>query len=81
MKFLALMAVLFCACLVNAPLQSQQPATALPQSNRVVNIDLALVSSIRDIEVPARVKGFISQVRFREGDLVQKGEILSLIHI
>ncbi len=77
MKFLAALAVSSFVFLGNTPLASQQPQAVVPSSDRVVKIDLAIVSSIRDIEVPARVKGFLSQVNFREGDQVQQGDVIA----
>ncbi len=56
------------------PANAQETSTGTPES---INVNVALVSSIRDIEVPALIKGFIESVNFEEGQTVQKGEVLA----
>ncbi|MGI9519913.1 MAG: efflux RND transporter periplasmic adaptor subunit [Pirellulaceae bacterium] len=51
--------------------------TSIGTTAPVVSIDVAVVSSIDDIEVPARVKGFINQMEFEEGDVIQSGTIIA----
>lgn len=43
----------------------------------IIRIDVGLVSSINDIEVPARLKGFISGLNVEEGDEVDEGQALA----
>jgi multidrug efflux pump subunit AcrA (membrane-fusion protein) len=59
-------------CLIAQDNPSEYPAT-----EGIVKIELGLVSSIRDIEVPARVKGFISKVHFQEGEFVSEGDVIT----
>ena len=77
MKHLALMATLIAALMVPLASQAQLKEKTTAAAERVVNIPLGLVSSFRDIEVPARVKGFISKVNFSEGDTVKEGDVIA----
>lgn len=56
------------------PLAAQQPQTS---GDDVIHIDTAVVSSINDIDVPARVKGFIQTLHVEEGDDVELDQALA----
>lgn len=77
MKHLALVLSLLSGMVMATACQAQLEKTVAASNERVVHIPLGLVSSIRDIEVPARVKGFISKVNFAEGDVVKKGDVIA----
>ncbi len=51
--------------------------TSISTGPETMHIEVALVSSINDIEVPARVKGFINQMEFEEGDVVESGTVIA----
>ena len=74
MKILATFLMTF---LVVFPIVGQETDSDYVASDRVVRIDVGLVSSIRDIQVPARVKGFLSNVHFKEGDFVTKDDVIA----
>lgn len=77
-KFIAIAS---CSLAISA-VTSLAMAGAMPQDARTsderrIVIDVALVSSINNIEVPARVKGFINELLVEEGDTVAAGQALS----
>jgi multidrug resistance efflux pump len=76
-----LIAIASCSLAISA-LALPAMAGTLPQDARTSNekrivIDVALVSSINNIEVPARVKGFINELLVEEGDTLAAGQVLS----
>lgn len=59
------------------PIQAGQQAVSSPGQQDSVKIDVAVVTWINDIEVPARLKGFIDQLAVDEGDDVAQGTVLA----
>ena len=59
------------------PIQAGQQAVSSPGQQDSVKIDVAVVTWINDIEVPARLKGFIDQLAVDEGDDVALGTVLA----
>lgn len=49
----------------------------LSTSKRMIPIESAFVDSYRDIQVPARLKGFLAKVYFEEGDIVEEGTTIA----
>lgn len=76
------MACAWCCLLLSLLVTPAMSGTVFLQDARTSNekrivIDVALVSSINNIEVPARVKGFINELHVEEGDTVAAGQVLS----
>ncbi len=66
-------------CFANASAEGGcQTDSESPQTgSQRIRIDVGLVSSIHDIEIPARVKGFINELAVEEGDEIQQGGTLA----
>jgi len=56
-------------------------AQTAESSENTINIKTAVVQSFRDIQVPARVKGFIAKMNFAEGDFVSEGTVIAQLDL
>ncbi len=76
-RYMARLSLLLSGVACAVPAAGQTAATG-PEPERI-RIDVGLVSSINDIEVPARLKGFINQLQVEEGDEMQQGGTLAIL--
>ncbi len=61
---------------ITIPLQAGRQQVSQPDP---IQIDVAVVSPINDIEVPARLKGFIDKLEVDEGDDIALGDVLAIL--
>jgi len=73
------------ACSREAPPPPQRPApqvtvvTVKPQSIPYIATFVAQTESSRQVDIVARVSGYLDRIAYREGELVKEGEVLFLI--
>lgn len=76
------LAVLLAGCSKQAPPVPQRPApevsviTVRPQTIPFVASYVAQTESSRQVDIVARVSGFLDKIAYREGDLVREGQLL-----
>jgi len=78
---LPLCSVLLSACGKEAPRPERPPPevtvlTVVPKTIPANSTYVAQTESSRQVEIVARVSGFLDQIAYQEGDLVQEGQVL-----
>src|SRR6476659_1608593 len=72
-------------CSREAPPPPQRPApqvtvvTVKPQSVPYIATFVAQTESSRQVDIVARVSGYLEKIAYREGELVKEGDVLFLI--
>jgi membrane fusion protein (multidrug efflux system) len=80
-----LAAVLAAGCSKEAPAPPQRPApqvsvvTVKPQSVPYIANFVAQTESSRQVDIVARVSGFLERISYREGELVKEGQLLFVL--
>lgn len=80
--FLALVTTLVAACYKEAPPPPQRPApvvsvvTVTPQTIPLTATFVAQTESSRQVNIVARVSGYLDRIAYQEGDLVKEGQVL-----
>jgi membrane fusion protein (multidrug efflux system) len=78
----AVLAVVLAGCSKEAPPAPQRPApevsvlTIQPQTIPFVTSFVAQTESSRQVDIVARVSGFLDRIAYKEGDLVREGQLL-----
>ena len=85
-RLLAILATLVAALLLCAPAQAQMPPNppvdvAKPLSAKVIDYDVytGRFEAVDEVELRARVSGYLDRVEFEDGAIVEKGDVLFVI--
>ena len=81
-SFGLLLALLSCRDATHAPSQeSPQVITAVPKLETITEWDeyTGRVAAVDDVEIRARVPGYVQSIRFRDGSMVEEGALLMVI--
>lgn len=82
LALVTLAVVLSAGCSKQAPPPPQRPApevtviTVQPQTIPLVSSFVAQTESSRQVDIVARVSGFLDKIAYKEGDLVREGQLL-----